>query len=79
MYVGFAKLNIVILLLLSIFSLMLNVIAYLKLARVFSRIKNKYERSTTTDTEEIQPPSPIKTDRLTAIKNANQEFKLTSL
>jgi hypothetical protein len=50
MYVGFAKLNIVVLLLLSMFSLMLNVIAYLKLAKVFSRIKNKYERSTTNET-----------------------------
>jgi hypothetical protein len=50
MYVGFAKLNIVLLFLLSIFSLMLNVIAYLKLAKVFSRIKNKYERSTRNET-----------------------------
>jgi len=78
MYVGFAKLNIIVLLLLSIFSLMLNVIAYLKLAKVFSRIKNKYERSTTNETEELLPSSPQKTDRLTAIKNANQEFRITS-
>ena len=78
MYVGFAKLNIIVLLLLSIFSLMLNVIAYLKLAKVFSRIKNKYERSTSNETEELLPSSPQKTDRLTAIKNANQEFRITS-
>ena len=50
MYVGWSKINIVFLLLISIFSLMLNVNAYLKLARVFGRIKNKYERTTTNET-----------------------------
>lgn len=76
MYTFFAKFTIVAVLLLSVISLLLNINSYLKIAKVFNRIKSKYEKQPTQDTI---LSSPIQNRRLSALQAANQEFKISAL
>ena len=49
--------------------------AYVKIARVFTRIKSKYEKQITDEVRD-QIAASDTTDRFTSIKNANNQFKM---